>query len=74
MYLTPKQRKKRVFLHWETWAGFFIAAACAALGSYIGHRFFGHSNLFAAIGGGIGGYVAHLVIGYVERRYYPTSA
>lgn len=74
MYLTPKQRKRCVFLHWETWAGFCIAAVCAAVGSYVGHKFFEHSSIFAAIGGGFGGYFAHLIIGYVERRYYSASA
>ena len=47
---------------------------CAALGSYVGHRFFGHSVLFAAIGGGIGGYFMRLAIEYVAQRYYRTSA
>ena len=74
MYLTPKQRKRRAFLHWETWAGCLIAGMCAALGSYVGHRFFGHSVLFAAIGGGIGGYFMRLAIEYVAQRYYRTSA
>jgi hypothetical protein len=74
MYLTPQQRKRRVLLHWETWVGFCIAAACAAVGSYVGHRFFGYSSLFAAIGGGFGGYFSHLIVSYVEHRYSSRSA
>ncbi len=74
MYLTPKQRRRRVFLHWETWLGLLLAGLLAGLGSYVGQVFLGHSSLFAAIGGAIGGYVFHLVTGYVRRRYYPAAA
>ena len=74
MYLTPKQRKRRVFLHWETWLGLLLAGLLAGLGSYIGQTFLGHPSLFAAIGGGIGGYVLHLATDYVKRRYYSTAA
>jgi hypothetical protein len=74
MYLTPKQRKTRAYLHWETWCALLSAGGCAALGSFVGQKFFGHPSLCAAIGGGIGGYAFHLVTGYVERHYYSASA
>jgi hypothetical protein len=74
MHLTPKQRRRRVFLHWETWLGLLLAGLLAVLGSYVGQVFPGHSSLCVAIGGAIGGGAFHLVTGYVSRRYYPPSA
>jgi predicted lipid-binding transport protein (Tim44 family) len=74
MYLTPKQRRGRVFLHWETWLGLLLAGLLAGLGSHVGQVFLGHPSICAAIGGAVGGYAFHLVTGYVRRRYYPASA
>jgi len=74
MYLTPRQRRTRVFLHWETWLGLLLSGLLAVLGSCVGQLFPGLSILCAAIGGAIGGYAFHLVAAYVSRRYYPSSA
>jgi|GEM_PF-3304936 len=74
MYLTPTQRRRRVFLHWETWVAFLLGGGCGALGSHVGEQFFGHPGLFAGIGGALGGYVMYLGTRYVERHYYPTTS
>jgi hypothetical protein len=73
MYLTPKQRRRRVFLHWETWLGLLLAGLLAVLGSYVGQVFLGHTRICTAIGSAIGGGAFHLVTGYVIRRYYPVG-
>jgi hypothetical protein len=73
MYVTQKQIRRRVFLHWETWLGLLLAGLLAVLGNYVGQVFLGHTRICTVIGAGIGGAAFSLVAGYVSRRYYPSS-
>jgi hypothetical protein len=74
MYTTPSQRKKLIYLHWETWAGMVLLGSCVAAGSLLGGEYLGHSTLGAVVGCLIGSYILKAITRYVERRYYPVPA
>ena len=60
---------RRLYRHWEMWAGLALCGLCAGVGGVLGSTYFGHSALPAGVGGGIGGYVLSRIHRYVVQRY-----
>ncbi|HYA59401.1 MAG TPA: hypothetical protein VED85_03490 [Burkholderiaceae bacterium] len=60
---------RRIWTHWQAWAGLLVLALCAGVGKRLG-AFFDHQIVGAMIGGGIGGFVFGQVSVYVARLHY----
>jgi hypothetical protein len=69
--LTWRRTYPRTLRHWQTWFGL---AACGSL-AYLGCRlgiFLGHPLPYAAIGGGIGGFIFSQASIHVARLHYKS--
>jgi len=69
----PAYPYRRIYSHWESWAGLLLCGLCAAGASLLGSIYFGRTPVPAAIGGGIGGYLVYRINRYVVRRYNLTN-
>ena len=70
MYMTPRQRSKSIYRHWEKWGGLILLGACVFFGGYLGSRL-GHHVAGSVIGFVIGAFIDRSITKYVACRYYP---
>lgn len=60
---------RRIWRHWQTWAGLLACAMCAAVGEGLG-AFSAQPIVGGVIGGGVGGFVFGQTTVRVVRSHY----